>query len=190
MNGRLATPIAGLAMIVLVAGSLSPAAIAQAPKDQSKKDVWEPVRFLVGSWKGSNKGTFGDARLQVTGKFILGGKFLHLRTKSVSKPRGMGQQGETHEDWEIISYDQVRNKFVLRQFNSEGFVNRYVLEDISDGGNKLVFVTEAVENGPPGLRARTTYVRQGNNAYSAELALAPPGKDFAGCVTSSLTRRQ
>lgn len=190
MNGRLATPIAVLAIIALVAGSLSAAAIAQAPKDQSKNDAWGPVRFLVGKWKGTSQGKFGPARVQVTGTFVLGGKYLHLRTKSVSKPQGKGLRGETHEDWEIISHDHARDKFVLRQFNSEGFVNRYVLEDISDEGNRLVFVTEAIENGPPGLRARTTYVRKGNDAFSTVFELAPPGQDFTSCVTSTLTRRK
>lgn len=190
MNRRMAKLITALATILLVAGSISVAATAQSPKGQSKEDAWGPVRFLVGKWKGSTEGKYGTAKIQITGKFILDGKYLFLRTKSVFKPQDKNPKGETHEDWAIISYDQARSKFVFRQFNAEGFVNRYVLEDISDKGSKLVFVTEAVENGPPGLRARSTYTRNGNDAFVEVFELAFPGKDFSTCVTSKLTRRQ
>lgn len=190
MNRRTAKPITALATILLVAGSISMTTTAQPPKAQSKKDAWGPVRFLVGKWKGSTQGKYGTAKIQVTGKFVLDGKYLFLRTKSVFKPQGKNPKGETHEDWAIISYDQARGKFVLRQFNAEGFVNRYLLEDISDKGDRLVFVTEAVENGPPGLRARNTYTRNGNDAFVEVFELAFPGKGFSTCVTSKLTRRR
>ena len=190
MNRRVAKRITALATILLVAGSVSVAATARFPEGRSKEDAWGPVRFLVGHWKGSTQGKYGTAKIQVTGKLILSGKYLFLRTKSVFKPQDKNPKGETHEDWAIISYDQARGKFVLRQFNVEGFVNRYVLEDISEDGNRLVFLTEAVENGPPGMRARSTYTRNGNDEFVEVFELALQGRDFSACITSKLTRRR
>ena len=126
MDARRAKLITRLTTVLFVAASISSVATAQHAKEQTKKDAWGPLRFLVGSWTGESRGNFGPARVQTNGELILGGKYLFLRTKSVSKPQEKSNpQGETHEDWAIISYDQARSKFVLRQFNAEGFVNRY-----------------------------------------------------------------
>jgi hypothetical protein len=38
----------------------------------------------------------------------------------------------------------------------DGYVNQSVLEPFAPGSQKLVFVTEAIENIPPGWEARTT----------------------------------
>ena len=103
MNRRMAKRITALATILLVTGSVSMAATARFSESRSKEDAWGPVRFLVGHGKGSTQGKYGTAKIQVTGKLILSGKYLFLRTKSVFKPQDKNPKGETHEDWAIIS---------------------------------------------------------------------------------------
>jgi hypothetical protein len=53
--------------------------------------------------------------------------------------------------------DARRHRAILRQFHVEGFVNQYVA-DLDSQLDKLVFTSEAIENIPPGWRARETYV--------------------------------
>jgi len=67
---------------------------------------------------------------------------------------------------------------VLRQFHVEGFVNQYVHESTSEDGKRLTFVTEAIENIPPGWRARESYILTGPDELVERFELAEPGKDF------------
>ena len=61
-----------------------------------------------------------------------------------------------HEEIGLISFDQARSQYVLREFHVEGFVNQYLLEGDSGDESTFIFVTESMENIPPGWRARTT----------------------------------
>ena len=58
-----------------------------------------------------------------------------------------------HEEIGLISFDKARSQYVLREFHVEGFVNQYLLEQ--DAGDKtiFIFVTESMQNMPPGWRA-------------------------------------
>jgi hypothetical protein len=49
----------------------------------------------------------------------------------------------------------MRKTFVFRQFHVEGFVNQYVVENISPDGKTIVFVTEFIENIPKGWPCKT-----------------------------------
>ncbi|MGD2108159.1 MAG: hypothetical protein PVI86_02080 [Phycisphaerae bacterium] len=156
--------------------------------DPPEKDVWKPLRPLEGTWEGTGHGNSGNSELTTTFRFVLQGEYLESRTRSVFPPQEGNPKGETHEDWGIISYDRNRQKFVYRQFNVEGFVNQYVLETLSGYGTKLVFVTEKVENGPPGLGARLTYTLEGDDALHVTFELKWPGKDFDPCNENRLRR--
>ena len=72
------------------------------------------------------------------------------------EPQEKNPEGEVHEDWAFFSFDQNRNSLVMRQFNVEGFVNRYVLDSLSSDGSRLILISENSENAPPGLMARYT----------------------------------
>ena len=54
-----------------------------------------------------------------------------------------------------MSFDSVRKRIVFRQFHVEGFVNQYAL-DATSLPDRLVFVSETIENIPAGFRARET----------------------------------
>jgi hypothetical protein len=66
---------------------------------------------------------------------------------------------------------------VLRQFHVEGFVNQYTA-DLDPKLATLEFTSEAIENIPPGWRARETYVVLGPDEFEEIFELAGPGKPF------------
>ena len=144
----------------------------------SAPDIWEPVRFLVGAWEGEVSGQPGNGKSLREYRFVLNKRYLEVRNKSTYPAQPKNPKGEVHEDWGMISYDRSRKKFVLRQFHIEGFVNQYAAEPVRDGG-VLTFHSEAIENIPPGFRARETYTIIGPNSFVERFEIAEPGKDFA-----------
>jgi hypothetical protein len=90
-----------------------------------------------------------------------------------------------HEDRGFISYDAGRKVFVFRQFHREGFVNTYAAPP---DGRPLVFTSEAIENIPPGWRARETYRFEGADLVEV-FELAEPGQDFAVYSEARLQRK-
>jgi len=150
---------------------------AQAP------DVWAPMRRFIGAWDGETNGQPGKGTSIREYRFVLGGKYIEVRNKSVYPPQAASPKGETHEDWGMISFDKARKKFVLRQFHVEGFVNQYA------GGEDLRFESEAIENIPPGYRARETYVFDGDDAFIERFELAAPGKAFVVYTEARFRRR-
>jgi hypothetical protein len=143
-----------------------------------KPDVWAPLKFFVGSWAGMGKGQSGVSKVEREYQFVLNGKFLQARNKSVYAPQENNPQGEVHEDWGLFSYDRSRKKFVLRQFHVEGFVNQYVLDSLAVDGKTVVLVSESIENIPAGWRARETYKILNDDEFAEIFELAEPGKDF------------
>ena len=93
-----------------------------------------------------------------------------------------------HEEVGYFSYDANRQKHVLREFHVEGYVNQYLLEDRGPGGQKFVFVTEAIENIPPGWSARTTYEILDENCFRETFELAGPEQEWRCFITNELER--
>jgi 1,4-dihydroxy-2-naphthoyl-CoA synthase len=77
----------------------------------------------------------------------------------------------------MISYDTARKLFVFRQFHTEGFVNTYVQQATADE-KTIVFVSEAIENIPPGYRARETCTILSDDEFLGRFEIAEPGKEF------------
>jgi hypothetical protein len=170
MAHRLTLP--WLAVIVcLVPLTAAPQAPAATP------DPWAPIRPLAGTWRGTNSGQPGEGTSERTYAFELDGTFLVGRNRSVYPPQTKNPKGEVHQDLGVFSYDRTRKTFVLRQFHGEGFVNQYVGGPAADG-KSIVFVTEAIENIPPGWRARETYRFAGTDEVIETFELAEPGKGF------------
>jgi hypothetical protein len=150
------------------------------------QSVWEPLKSFEGSWQGTGKGKPGVSTVERTYQFVLGGKFLYGRNKSVYAPQPANPKGETHEEWGLYSFDRNRKRFVLRQFHVEGFVNTYVSED----GKPLVFTSEAIENIAPGWRARETYTIVSDDEIIETFELAAPGKEFEVYSETRLKRKK
>lgn len=155
----------------------------------TKQDVLEPVKFLVGEWEGRGEGKSGISKVSHDFQFIMKARYLHMKTKAVFEPQDKNPEGEVHEDWGFFSYDQSRKKIVLRQFHIEGFINQYVLEEISEEEKKLVFVSELIESAPPGLEARLTFKLLNADTLEVNFELAFPGRDF-DCFTLNVLKRK
>jgi hypothetical protein len=69
----------------------------------------------------------------------------------------------------------------------EGFVNTYVQEESADP-KRMIFLSEAIENIPPGGRARETYILLNQNEFIERFELAEPGKDFTLYAEAHLKR--
>lgn len=151
-------------------------------------DVWISFKYFVGAWQGVGEGKPGHARVERTYEFVLNSKFLSVRSKSTYEPQEKNPKGEVHEDWGLISYDSARNIHVLRQFHVEGFVNQYARDFLADDGQSIRFVTESIENIPPGWKGRETYRILSPDEFIETFELAGPGKEFELYSESRLQR--
>ena len=127
-----------------------------APVPATPVDPWSAVRFLVGEWTGESEGEPGKGTVKRTYRFVLGNKFLHEQNVSTYPPQPKNEKGEVHEHWSFFSHDRARHTLVLRQFHQEGFVNQFSMKAESPTGT-VGFESEALENVPPGWKARETY---------------------------------
>jgi hypothetical protein len=115
---------------------------------------------------------------------------LYARNKSTYPRSEQNPDGEVHEEWGFISQDKIRKTFVYRQFHSEGFVNQYVLDYLSEDGKQFSFVSESIENIPTGWRAKETYLVLSADEFTETFELAPPGKDFKVYTQCRLRRKK
>lgn len=77
-----------------------------AAQTEQKKDVWEPLRFLEGTWEGEDPGV---SKVTQAYQFVLNGNFLHMKTRSVFEPTENNPKGEIHEDFGILSCYFIHN---------------------------------------------------------------------------------
>ena len=148
-----------------------------AQQGASKPDRFAALRFLAGNWRGDQAGQPGRGTAERTYQFILDDRFLQETNTSTYPPQEKNKNGEVHHHMSMISYDTARKLFVFRQFHTEGFVNTYVQQPSADG-ERIVFVSEAIENIPAGYRARETYTILGLDEFTERFEIAEPGKDF------------
>ena len=93
-----------------------------------------------------------------------------------------------HEEIGLIGFDQARSRYVLREFHVEGFVNQYLLEETTSDESIIRFVTEAMENMPPGWRGRTTLEILSDDSFREIFELAGPGKGWTCLITIEFQR--
>ena len=165
---------------------LIPSAIGQAATPGEALAILAP---LVGRWSGTTEGQPGKGTVEREYERVLGSRFIQVRNRSTYPPQEKNPKGETHEDIGLFSVDSARKRIVLRQFHAEGFVNQYVMEPDSKA-DRLVLTTEAIENIPPGWRARETYLLTGSDQLEEIFELAAPGKDFELYSRNRLTRKR
>lgn len=148
---------------------------AQNPKQDT---LWKPFESFIGNWTGKGGGATGEGTYERSYKFIFNKKYIEVKNKSVYPPSKDKTSGEVHEDIGYISFDKIRNTFVLRQFHIEGFVNQYTLDSVPVDGKRLVFVSESIENIKPGWRAKEIYEIHNDGEITETFELAPPDKEF------------
>ena len=159
-------------------------------QDNSLVSVWQPLEYFVGKWDGHESGLAGIGKGDRSYQFIMGGQYLLMKNISRFEPQEKNPKGETHEDWTIYSFDRARKKFIIRQFNIEGFVNRFVLDSLVNKEKTFVFTTESSENAPSRLRARLSYYIQNKDEFRETFEIAMPGKDFSVYMENLWKRSQ
>jgi hypothetical protein len=156
-------------------------------QEGASTDPWSTFRFLVGSWAGKERGSAGIGIGERSYQFILDNQYLHAKNTSTFEPQEKNPKGEVHKDWQFFSYDTVRNKIVLREFHTEGYVNQYTLEHHDAIRDAYVFISESLENAP-NLRGRYTLIKKNDDAFEEIFELAFPGKDFGEILRNRWTR--
>jgi hypothetical protein len=149
---------------------------------------WERMRFFIGSWTGTGKGQSGESTVTRDYRWALNDRFIEVRNQSTYAPQPANPRGEIHEDRGMLSWDKRRRRFVLRQFHVEGFVNQYVADSVAAGADSIVFTSEAIENIPPGYRARETYRILGPDEFIERFEMAEPNGEFALYVENRFKR--
>lgn len=147
-------------------------------QEQDEENMWEPFEFLIGSWIGDETGKAGIGKGERTYEYTLNKKYIKMQNISRFEPQEKNPNGETHEDLTIFSRDDLRNLFVIRQFNIEGFVNTFILDTLNSDNRHFVFVSESTENSPKGLKARLTYKIDNKDEFTEYFELAFPGKEY------------
>lgn len=150
-------------------------------------DRWTEFEYFVGAWTGDESATFGNGRGERTYELVLQDRYLLGRNRSVFPPQDGLPDGDDHGDWTVFSYDAGRDTYVLRQFNSEGFVNTFYLDDPSTLSERLVFVLEASENAP-GTRATLTIDRIDDRTFEEVFDLTMPGAASGITIRGRWTR--
>jgi len=176
-------------LFVLLAAALSGTVVRTHAQPAAPADTLAPLARLVGRWTGTSEGQPGKGQVERQYERVLGSRFIQVRNRSTYPPQEKNPKGETHEDIGFFSFDRTRKRVVFRQFHVEGFVNQYVL-DPSSTADRVVFVSESIENIPQGFRARETYVFTGADQVEEIFEMAEPGKEFEVYSRSRLTRVQ
>jgi hypothetical protein len=148
-------------------------------QESNPVDIWEPFRYFEGAWTGEETGKSGVGQGERSIEFIMNEKYLFYKNVSRFEPQEKNPKGETHEDWTFFSYDKIRQTYIMREFHSEGFVNQYVLDSLSENSKSFIFNSEQLENAPHGLRARVSFTILDENKFREIFELAFPGKDFS-----------
>jgi hypothetical protein len=185
----MSTPLAGTSACGLIAVTLLSAGPRSNAQSTVSADRLAPLARVVGHWSGTAEGQAGKGQVDRRYQRVLGSKFIEVRNRSTYPPQEKNPKGETHEDVGFFSFDSARKRVVFRQFHVEGFVNQYVL-DPSSTADRLVFISESIENIPTGFRARETYVFSAVDEFEEIFEIAEPGKEFEVYSRSRLTRRK
>jgi len=145
--------------------------------------------FLPGDWQGTGTG-FGNATSVIEAQFklVMDGKYIEVMHHSQFAPTNKNPEGDQHTDKGFISFDKSRNVIVYRQFNSEGYVNQYVMNDSLCTDSVFVFETEIIENFVPGGNARWTIKRLADDQIETIFDVSFPGKEYACFGTNRLNR--
>jgi hypothetical protein len=173
-------------LVLTVAAASSALAASQSPEPV---DLLARLTPLLGRWEGTSEGRPGKGTARRVYSRALKDRFIRVAHRVEYSPQDKNPKGELHEDEGFFGVDRARKRVVFRQFHVEGFVNTYV-EDAESTPTRLVFITESIENIPPGWRARETYVVNGPDAFEEIFELAEAGKPFEVYSRTRFTRVQ
>jgi hypothetical protein len=156
----------------------------------SQDNPFEKISFIIGDWSGTGSG-FGNSTSKIESSFqyIMNGKYIEVVNESQFEPTEKSPEGEHHIDRGFISFDKQRQVIVFRQFNNEGYVNQYILNDSLSNDSTLVFETEIIENFVPNGKAKWTIKKINENEVETIFDVSF-GKEFSCFGTNSLIKKQ
>ncbi|GAB2768948.1 hypothetical protein [Salinimicrobium soli] len=151
---------------------------------------FDKINFIIGQWSGTGSG-FGNDSSTIESSFelVMDGKYIEVQNDSRFEPTEKNPEGEHHIDKGFISYDKRRQLIVYRQFNNEGYINQYVLNDSLSNGTKLVFESEIIENFVPGGKARWTIEKKSDTQIETTFDVSFPNKDYTCLGVNKLTKK-
>ena len=172
-----------LVVLLLLAG------LRPAQAEPTADERFAPFAQLLGRWQGYTEKPDGSAPglLERTYAPALHGKFIRVESVVMFPPEVAGTYYEIHRDIEFISYDVAAERYLLRGFYVEGFVTREAIT-IVESPPSLVFESEAIENGPEGMRTRHTLTLEGEDRLIDRFEIAMPGLGFKTYQTAHLRR--
>lgn len=152
-------------------------------------NTFDKLNYLFGDWSGAGSG-FGNEKSKIESSFqlIMEGKYIEVINESRFEPTDKKPNGEYHIDKGFISYDKIRKLIVFRQFNNEGFINQYILNDSISNDSLLVFETEIIENFVPGGNARWTIKKIDENKIETTFDVSFPNSDYTCFGTNNLVK--
>lgn len=156
-------------------------------QEKTYQNVWKPLQYFVGEWEGHSTCKSGEGNGERVYKFIMNDTYLYYHNTMKFEPQEKNPKGEVHEDRTYYSYDTNRKVIACRQFNSEGFINQFVLDSLLSDQKTLIFITENSENAPPGLRVRLIYEIKNKNEFVETFELGFAGKAFSCWMTNWMT---
>ncbi len=151
---------------------------------------FDRVSFLIGHWTGTGSG-FGNDKSRVESSFqlVMNEKYIEVKNESRFDPTEKNPKGEHHIDKGFISYDKSRKTLVYRQFNIEGYINQYILNDSLSNDSQLIFETEIIENFVPGGKARWTIKKISETQIETVFDVSFPNKEYSCFGTNILIRK-
>ncbi len=172
----------GTILALLILGlTPGPAAAAEAEngwRDEIGAGRFGPIAWLEGEWQGY--GEFPDRTnyIRTTFDYDLGGMYLVERNVAMFPPEELSTEYEIHQDFSVYYRDSATGGFVAKSFYIEGFVTSSTVEVLEDG-DVIVIESVSLENGPPGMRSRSTFSRETEDRFSLTFEIATPGKDYS-----------
>ncbi len=154
-----------------------------------QSNPFDRFNFLLGEWSGTGSG-FGNEKSRIESSFqlVMDGKYIEVKNDSRFEPTDMKPEGEHHIDKGFISYDEIRKTIVFRQFNIEGYINQYLLNDSLSNDSLFVFETELIENFVPGGNARWTIRKISESQIETTFDVSFPNKDYTCFGTNNLVK--
>ena len=155
-----------------------------------QENHFERISFILGEWKGTGSG-FGNEKSKIESSFqlIMDGKYIEVKNESRFEPTETKPEGEYHIDKGFISYDRTRKALVFRQFNNEGYVNQYILNDSVSNDSSLIFETESIENFVPDGKARWTIKKISETRIETTFDVSFPNNGFT-CFGKNTLEKQ
>jgi len=159
-------------------------------QDTSAVEKWGPVSVLIGTWEGTGIGRWGTSKVFREYAHLMGGTYIIGKNRSEHERQQVNPGGETHDNWDIFSYDRRRAKYVLRQFHAEDITNTYGLASTKLARGVCECESEAIENLREGWRAEEVYMILSEDEFIEIFLLSAPGEEFQEYVRNTFHRSE